>query len=95
MWLEAETFSLPEAREHARKILEKGSVTYSSHARERLAKHNMTMLDVVNVLRGGATRPPEWENGSCRWRFWTPKMVVIVVFRSPEELRVVTAWREA
>jgi hypothetical protein len=60
----------------------------------------------VNVLRGGAVREAEWENGSWRFRVETQRMVFVVTFdpeptRMPAgdddvsdlELIVVTGWR--
>lgn len=74
-------------------ILEKGTVTFSSHARAEMKKDKLDEVDVVNVLRGGVVEPGEYENGSWRYRVRTPKIVVVVAFRSEAELVVVTAWR--
>ena len=88
-----EPLSPPEAKRLIREILETGSVTFSKHAEEEMAKDNLTMVDVTNVLRGGVLDPAELENGSWRHRVRTPRIAVIVAFRSETELRVVTAWR--
>jgi len=88
-----EPLSPPEARRLIREILETGSVTFSKHAEEEMAKDNLTMVDVANVLRGGVLDPAELENGSWRYRVRTARIAVIVAFRSETELRVVTAWR--
>jgi hypothetical protein len=88
-----EPLSPPEARRLIREILETGSVTFSKHAEEEMAKDNLTMVDVTNVLRGGVLDPAELENGSWRYRIRTARIAVIVAFRSETELRVVTAWR--
>ena len=64
---------------------------------------HLTDVDVVNVLRGGTVRPPDFINREWRYRVETPKMCVVVTF-DPEparetdpdtdvELIVVTAWR--
>lgn len=88
-----EPLSPPEARRLIREILDSGSVALSKHAEEEMAKDNLTMLDVANVLRGGVVDPGEYENGSWRYRVRTARIAVIVAFRSETELRVVTAWR--
>ena len=88
-----EPLSPPEARRLIQEILETGSVTFSKHAEEEMAKDNLTMVDVANVLRGGVLDPAELENGSWRYRVRTARIAVIVAFRSETELRVVTAWR--
>jgi hypothetical protein len=58
-----------------------------------VAKDDLSNVDVTNVLRGGVVEPPEFENGSWRYRVRTLKIAVIVAFRTESELRVVTAWR--
>jgi hypothetical protein len=88
-----EPLSPPEARRLIREIIENGSVSFSKHAEEEMAKDNLTMVDVTNVLRGGVVDPGEFENGSWRYRVRTARIAVIVAFRSETELRVVTAWR--
>lgn len=65
-----------------RAILADGTVGFPKHAREEMAKDHLTEIDVVNVLRGGAVEPGEWENGSWRYRVRTPRMFVVVAFRS-------------
>jgi hypothetical protein len=89
----AEPLSPPEARRLIREIIENGSVSFSKHAEEELAKDGLTMVDATNVMRGGVVEPGELENGSWRYRMRTARMVVVVAFRSEAELRVVTAWR--
>jgi hypothetical protein len=51
------------------------------------------MVDCVNVIRAGAPRAGEYENGTYRYQIETAKMVVVVAFRSSSHLIVVTAWR--
>jgi len=74
-------------------ILRTGSVTPSQHALEQLKARAMTMVDVVNILRAGVVEPGEFLNGTWRYRVRTPRMNVVIAFRSETELRVVTAWR--
>jgi hypothetical protein len=90
-----EPLSQPDVKNLILHILRKGNVTYSQpHALEQMEKRQISMLDCVNVLRGGAVRPGEYENGSWRYRICTPKMCVVARFESDSELEVVTAWRE-
>lgn len=88
-----EPLSPPEARRLIREIIENGSVSFSKHAEEEMAKDNLTMVDATNALRGGVVGPGEFENGSWRYRVRTARIAVIAAFRSETELRVVTAWR--
>ena len=98
-----------EARKLIRRLLDEGkfvSPGASTHARKEMEKDGLTDVDAVNVLRGGAVREGEWENGSWRYRIETPKMVFVAVF-DPEptampaddddlddlELLLVTGWR--
>ncbi len=81
------------AKRLIRKIIELGTVTFSKHALDEMAKDDLTTVDCVNVLRGGVVQPGELERGSWRYRVTTARMCVVVAFRSEEELVVVTAWR--
>jgi hypothetical protein len=87
---------LPAAvvRRLAKAIVVAGTVIYSSHALSEMVKDKLTKADVERVLRGGAAGEGEWENGSWRYRMWTPGIVVVMSFRSPTALVIVTAWRK-
>ena len=76
-----------------RSILTHGGVRFSRHAFEEMKADGLTTPDVLNVLRGGVVEPPEFEQGTWRYRVRTPVAYVVVAFRSEEELVVVTAWR--
>ncbi|MGE4579234.1 MAG: DUF4258 domain-containing protein [Desulfuromonadales bacterium] len=90
-----EPLSPPEAKKLIRKILSTGFVTYAQpHAEDRMRQRKITTVDCVNVLRGGVVAEGELENGSWRYRVFTPRMCVVVRFESETELEVVTAWRE-
>ena len=90
-----EPLSPPEAKKLIRKILSTGFVTYAQpHAEDRMRQRKITTVDCVNVLRGGVVAEGELENGSLRYRVFTPRMCVVVRFESETELEVVTAWRE-
>ena len=84
-----------QAKALIREIVTSGEVTYSKpHAEERMYKWNLTIVDCVNVLRGGAVAEGEYENGSWRYRVYTPRIRVVVRFESEDTLQIVTAWRE-
>jgi hypothetical protein len=89
----AEPLSPPTAKQLIQQILQGGSVTFSRHAEQEMAKDNLTMVDVTNILQGGVVDPAEFENGSWRYRVRSARIAVVVAFRSESELRVVTAWR--
>ncbi|HJV65770.1 MAG TPA: DUF4258 domain-containing protein [Geomonas sp.] len=85
----------PYAKKIILNILQKGSVTYAEpHALQRMEERDISTLDCVNVLRGGKVAPAEYENGSWRYRVYTPRMTVVARFESELELEIVTAWRE-
>jgi hypothetical protein len=90
-----EPLSPPAAKRLIQWILQGGSVGLSRHAEQEMAKDNLTMVDVTNILRGGVVEQGEFENGSWRYRVRTARIAVVVAFRSETELRVVTAWRFA
>jgi len=84
-----------EAKKLIREILRGGIVTYSQpHAEERMHQRNISTVDCVNVLRGGVVAEGEYENGSWRYRVFTPRMCVVIRFEDESMLEVVTAWRE-
>jgi hypothetical protein len=82
-----------DAKRLIRHLLEVGTISYSPHAEQEMAADDLTMVDCTNVLRGGVVAPPEWERGSWRYCVRTARMCVVVAFRSPTHLRIVTAWR--
>lgn len=96
-----------EARALLRRLLKEGVFIVSSHARKEMATDNLSDQDAINVLRAGVVGPPEWENGSWRYRVSTQRMTVVAAFEpdvdtppkdtddvSTLELVVVTAWRK-
>ena len=85
--------SPPEARRLIREILAGGEVVSSSHAMEEMDENDLTIVECVNVVRGGIVEPAEWENGSWRYRVHTQRIWVVVAFRSERRLVIVTAWR--
>lgn len=75
-------------------IISSGIVTYSQpHAEEQMKKRRISVVDCINVLRGGVANEGEYENGSWRYQIHTPKMCVVIRFESETFLEVVTAWR--
>jgi hypothetical protein len=83
------------ARNLARYILEWGVAGFSRHSFEEMDDETppLTQVDVVNVIRAGTYRAPEFVNGSWRYRIETQKIAVVIAFRGVQELRVVTTWR--
>lgn len=59
-----------------------------------MIERDIDEADIINVLRGGAVSPPEIESGTWRYRIFTPKMWVIVAFRSETCLVVITVCKE-
>ncbi len=88
-----EPLSPPQARRLIQDILAGGEVVSSRHATEEMAKDDLTIIDCINVLRGGIVEPAEWENDSWRYRVHTQRIWVVVAFRSEKRLVIVTAWR--
>ncbi len=86
--------SAADARKLAKEILETGSVVFTSHAEQEMAKDHLAAIDVNNVLRGGAYSEAEWENGAWRHQAFTQRITVVIEFESEAELIVITAWRK-
>jgi hypothetical protein len=88
-----EPFTPQHARKLIRQILLTGTVSFSTHAFKEMAKDNLTTVDCTNVLRGGVVEPPEYRDGTWRYRVRTAAIYVVVAFRSDTQLAVITAWR--
>jgi len=80
-----EPLSATDAKALARKILSNGVTRFSDHGLKEMKKDGLSEADATNVIRAGVARPAEFENGSWRYRFETPKIVVVVSFRSPDD----------
>mgnify|MGYP000343441480 CR=1 FL=1 len=89
----SEPLKLIEARNRARKILESGSIVFTSHAARELDKDDLTRIDAMNIIRAGVYQPPEYEQGAWRYRVMTQRMAVVLEFASDSELVVITGWR--
>jgi hypothetical protein len=83
-----------DARRLARQVLERGTVSFSRHAREEMAKDGIDEQDVASVLRGGIAEPGELERGTWRYRLRVAELYVVVAFLSETDILVVTAWRK-
>ena len=83
-----------EARKLAKEIIETGSVGFTKHAEEEMAKDTLASVDVINVLRGGVYAEAEWENAGWRHQVFTQRIAVVIEFESESELTIITAWRK-
>jgi len=50
--------------------------------------------DVRNGLRAGSCAGHRWAKGTYRYEISTDRFVVVVAFRSKEQLVVVTVWKD-
>ncbi len=88
-----EPLAEPEAKALIIAIIGAEGFVIRKHAQERMGLRALNAVDITNVLRAGVVRPPDFENGTWRYRVCTAAMTVVVAFRSRQELVVVTAWR--
>ena len=77
------------------RILGEGTIGFSNHALDEMAKDHITTVDVANILRGGVVEFSEDVSRTWRYRVRTSQMTAVVAFRSDNALTVVTAWRNA
>ncbi|MCK5884862.1 MAG: DUF4258 domain-containing protein [Bacteriovoracaceae bacterium] len=69
-------------------------VGFTKHSRNQMKERELATTDVLNVLKAGKMlENPEFENGSWRYKVQTAKITVVVAFRRPNHIVVVTAWR--
>jgi hypothetical protein len=62
--MDGEPLHPTRARQLICTILNAGTVRFSGHALQELAKDHLTTVDCTNVLRGGVVEPAEWEAGT-------------------------------
>jgi hypothetical protein len=87
-----EPLSAALAKRRILAALAAGSVSFSGHALDEMAKDEITQDEVVSVLRGGVVEPGELERGSWRYRVRARRIYVVVTL-APDLAVVVTAWR--
>ena len=74
-------------------LLATGTLSFTKHVYEEMAKDDLTEIDVRNTLKGGTVRPGELVSGTWRYRVETRRMAAVVAFRSATHAVAVTAWR--
>jgi Domain of unknown function (DUF4258) len=63
------------------------------HAREEMTNDDLSMRDVLRILRSGVVEPGELLRNTWRYRVRTSWAYVVVTFRTEDNVVVVTAWR--
>lgn len=59
-----------------------------------MLERDLKFGDAFNVLKAGKIlNDPDYENGSFRYRVQTNKITVVIVFKKPNHIFIVTAWR--
>lgn len=81
------------ARSLARAIVAEGIVEFSAHANDEMQKDALDSTDCLNLLRAGVFQAPELEKSEWRYRVASRTMCIVITFRGPGRLRIVTAWR--
>jgi hypothetical protein len=83
-------------RNEAKKIIQRASeISYIRHCHEELAKDNLRITDVPNVLRcGKILKQPEEKDGAWRYVVETERIAVVVEILSETSIRAITAWRK-
>ncbi len=85
----------------ARKILaeifnrDPSLILYSKHALEQMKARDLKFGDILNVLNAGKIfDDPELVCGSLRYRLETNKIIVVISFKKPNSVTVITTWRK-
>jgi hypothetical protein len=80
----------------AKTIIRDGSTVFTRHARDEMENDDLLETDVVNAISGGVISEPGelGHRGDWCYRVRTGRVTVVIMFRSAEEMVVVTAWRE-
>ena len=100
-----EPFAVGIAKKHVLRILgSTGTFALGKHAKQQMAKRNLTTVDVVNVLRCGGISVDHHDGTHWRYNAETARINVTFCFRGhehdpdnamPTELAVITAWRKS
>lgn len=70
-------------------------ISFTKHAFEQMDEDDLKMGDILNVIKAGKIHDdPEFENGSYRYRVQTAKITVVIAFRKPNHVVVITTWRK-
>lgn len=70
-------------------------VSFTKHAFSEMLADNLKTGDILNVLKAGKIyEDPELEKGTFRYRVQTGKIVVVIAFRKPNHILVITVWRK-
>lgn len=89
-----EPLSNRDAERLAKRLIQDGTFVDPTHLRREMAKDDLKLPDVLNVVRcGSIVNAPERENGSWRYRIQTSRIVVVIAFEAPDQIIGVTAWR--
>jgi hypothetical protein len=82
-----------QAARLAKTIIRDGSTVFTRHARDEMKKDDLLETDVVNVISGGVINEPGelGHRGDWCYRVRTGRATVVILFRSHEEMVVVTA----
>ncbi len=86
-----------QAKKTLAEVLQKNPhcISLTKHCREQMQKRNMIVGDLINVLHGGQiVCDPEFEHEEWRYRIETEKMVIVISFHKPANVRCITAWRK-
>lgn len=89
-----EPLEFVEARRLIREMLQNGTFRFTGHAEQRMRDHNLIAPDCTNVLEAGVVESVDFERGTWRYRVGTVRICVVVAFRSPTNMAIVTAWRK-
>ena len=89
-----EPLTTTQARAFLNAILAAGSrIDFARHVEDAMAARRVTLPELLAVLRGGAVRPGEFENGSWRYQVRGGKLTVVVRFYSETWVICITTWR--
>ncbi len=92
--MSGEPYSLVEARQRIRRILDDDNLVITTHFIEELDNDGLKMGDALNILKGGFVKQVDFQSNAWRYRVSTPRMTVVVEFEGETKLVLVTVWRE-
>jgi hypothetical protein len=83
------------ATDRLQRIVRDGTVAWSRHALDRARAARITTPECGNAMVSGVADPPEFANGQWQYRIHSPRMWIVLTFRSDDEAAVVDVGRRS
>lgn len=77
------------------RIVRDGTVAWNVRALDRARAAGITTVECANAMLGGVADPAELKAGRWHYRIHSPRLSIVLVFRSDDEVAVVDVGRRS